>query len=138
MQKSGRTNDHTLTDFDDTAELAEQLQRSGKAISEPDALGLLGSNAASAASDPAQQPKEKQHKKKGIPGALAEQKARLHARDVAAKQEAAETLEREKRNKAQVAGKKDRTAKLTKRNRRGQPILTHHIDHILTKLGHKK
>eukprot|EP00038_Savillea_parva_P009464 m.183684 g.183684 ORF g.183684 m.183684 type:complete len:220 (-) comp15915_c0_seq1:107-766(-) len=135
--------------LDDTDQLVEQLKRSGKSVgdveshfgvSNTDGNGQTGASTShgghSAGDDGSKTTPIK--KRKGIQGALTEAKERKQELKAAQKKAAEEAQERERAQRQRKAQRREWSSKLTKKTRRGQPVLSHHIDHVMAKLGLKK
>lgn len=77
---------------------------------------------------------KKRKKKKGVQGALAEQERLRREQEAAAAAAAAEAAERNRIRAQRQEQKALWSSKLKQRSRRGQPIMSHQVDHILAKL----
>lgn len=77
---------------------------------------------------------KKRKKKKGVQGALAEQERLRREQETAAAAAAAEAAERNRIRTERREQKALWTSKLKQRSRRGQPIMSHQVEHILAKL----
>jgi len=149
-----RQADRVIDATADAAAHEEQLARSGKAIARAaeaplhaaasaavgDGKSTTGASGSADEVTPAPYDPlggsggKKRKKHKGVQGALAEQKRLKHEQEMAATAAAAEAAERAKLRAQHREQKAHWTSKLKQRSRRGQPIMSHQVDHILAKL----